>query len=352
MIIAAQHRYACTPGKDTSRQHKASEHIPRAAPSRAPARASWHTAGGARPFAYRRLSVRRSPFRAERARSGRRLLPLHALPAAYGGGGVGSGKDRWRHISPAAGERPREGVAASRWRVREVLLRRVRRASLQPQSGRPCRDEHPHGSLRRRSRGASELARIRRLRGRLGAASRRWAGALRGGQATRLGRRARCVAAQAPHPQRELSTPSASVQAQRERPTAPTAPRRPTHPTHATQPTQFTHPMQPTHAKQPLLPRPATTAAEATTPALSSTPALPSTPAPATVPALPTTPALATVPALPITPALATVPALPTTPALAMVPALPITPALATLPALPTTPVLLAAPAPAWMPAS
>src|SRR5262249_31546223 len=70
-----------------------------------------------------------------------------------------------------------------RGRLREVLLRGVRRAPLQPQPRRPDADERPHGGLRRGPRRPPELARVRRLRAALGARPRRRPRALRRGEA-------------------------------------------------------------------------------------------------------------------------------------------------------------------------
>ncbi|CAA9523298.1 MAG: hypothetical protein AVDCRST_MAG30-3184 [uncultured Solirubrobacteraceae bacterium] len=76
-------------------------------------------------------------------------------------------------------------MAAPRRRLREVLLRRVRRPPVQPQSRRPNPDGDPAGGLRRRPRGPAGLAHLRRLRPAVGPGPRRRPRALRRGQDVR-----------------------------------------------------------------------------------------------------------------------------------------------------------------------
>src|SRR5438093_7851638 len=99
--------------------------------------------------AHRRLSVRRRALRGHRAARVRRLLPLHALPAADGNGGLGAGTHRAR----LAAHRRRRGARArlrAAGRVREALLLRLRLVALEPEPGGSRGDEHPPGRLRPR----------------------------------------------------------------------------------------------------------------------------------------------------------------------------------------------------------
>lgn len=69
---------------------------------------------------------------------------------------------------------------------------------LLPQPRRSHADERANGGLRRRSRGAAQLAYLRRLRGGLGAHPGRWARARGRGKAAVLGARALRATAQPP----------------------------------------------------------------------------------------------------------------------------------------------------------
>ena len=115
--------------------------------------------------------MRRRSLRAHRAGAGRRLLPLHSLPAPYRNGRVSAGADRRPHVPVAPRRGVGEGLAPSRRRFREGLLPRMRGAPVQPQPRRPRPDERAHGGLRRRPGGAAQLAYLRRLRGGLGSPS-------------------------------------------------------------------------------------------------------------------------------------------------------------------------------------
>src|SRR5207247_1630556 len=79
---------------------------------------------------HRGLPVRRRPRRADRARDRGRLLPLHPLPAAHGNGFLDPGPHRRQDLPAPPGRGAREGVAPFRRRIREVLLRRMRRAPV------------------------------------------------------------------------------------------------------------------------------------------------------------------------------------------------------------------------------
>ncbi|CAA9503583.1 MAG: hypothetical protein AVDCRST_MAG30-2067, partial [uncultured Solirubrobacteraceae bacterium] len=131
----------------------------------------------------RRLPLRGRPLRALRAGGRRRPLPLHPLPAPDGHGLLRPGPDRRPDVPPGAGRGAPPGVAPPRRRLREVLLRRVRRPPVQPQPRRPRPDGDPAGGLRRRSGRPAELAHLRRLRAAVGSRPGRRPRALRRGQA-------------------------------------------------------------------------------------------------------------------------------------------------------------------------
>ncbi len=69
----------------------------------------------------RALPVRRRALRGDGGAAERRVLPLHALPAAHRHRGLGPGTTRARLLPSARGRRARAGVRARR-RLAEVLL--------------------------------------------------------------------------------------------------------------------------------------------------------------------------------------------------------------------------------------
>ena len=90
-----------------------------------------------RAAADRRLPLRRRPLRARRATRARRLLPLHPLPAPNRNGGRDLGADRSRLAAHRGRRGARPRLATRRRRLREMLLRRLRRGALVGSSDRP-----------------------------------------------------------------------------------------------------------------------------------------------------------------------------------------------------------------------
>ena len=127
---------------------------------------------------HRRLPLRRRALRAQRAPAQAGYCHCTRCQRRTGTAASAQARIDGRTFRADRGRGRRSRLAPSRRRLREVLLRRVRLAPVQPQPRRPVADEHPHGGVRRGSRGAAELAQLRRLCGAVGADPRRRARAL------------------------------------------------------------------------------------------------------------------------------------------------------------------------------
>src|SRR5438876_4582945 len=128
---------------------------------------------------YRWLSVRWSALRGDGAARLRRLLPLHALPAAHRDRGCGLRPDRALLASRSLGRGASARVRA-RWRVREGLLLGLRLGDVGPLAGRSGCDRRADGCIRLGSGDQAGPPTVRRLRGSVGADSGRRPAALPG----------------------------------------------------------------------------------------------------------------------------------------------------------------------------
>ncbi len=95
----------------------------------------------------RRMPMWRHPIRAHRTGLRRRLLSLHSLPTPNRHRSLTPCPDRRRHIATATGSRSSKELATPRRRPREVLLRQLWVASVQPQPRASGTDERAFGRL-------------------------------------------------------------------------------------------------------------------------------------------------------------------------------------------------------------
>ena len=129
--------------------------------------------------ANRRLWLRRRSVRGQRTAWIRRLLPLHALPAAHRCGRVGDRSCSGGRVQDRLWRGQAARVAARAW-LGEVVLRPVRVGRVQPPPFGSAARRCPSRGVRPRPGCPAEASPVRCLRRTVGANSRRWAPATRG----------------------------------------------------------------------------------------------------------------------------------------------------------------------------